>query len=67
MIDPYLSNKSKTEVIPHSGQILVLNPKQVPDWDRLFLSVVEAHDGKIWAENNLDGKGTTLTFSLPVT
>ena len=29
-------------------------------------SIVEAHDGRIWAENNLDGKGATFTFSLPV-
>jgi signal transduction histidine kinase len=33
----------------------------------LFISksIVEAHGGKIWAENNKDGKGTTFTFSLP--
>jgi signal transduction histidine kinase len=28
-------------------------------------SIVEAHGGKIWAENNLDGKGATFGFSLP--
>jgi signal transduction histidine kinase len=34
----------------------------------LFVSkaIVEAHDGKIWAENNSDGKGATFTFSLPI-
>ena len=34
----------------------------------LFISksIVEAHGGKIWAENNSDGKGTTFTFSLPL-
>jgi signal transduction histidine kinase len=34
----------------------------------LFLakSIVEAHGGKIWAENNSDGKGATFTFSLPL-
>jgi signal transduction histidine kinase len=33
----------------------------------LFISkaIVEAHDGKIWAENNYDGKGATFSFSLP--
>jgi signal transduction histidine kinase len=33
----------------------------------LFISksIVEAHGGKIWAENN-DGKGATFTFTLPI-
>jgi signal transduction histidine kinase len=32
----------------------------------LFIAknIVEAHDGKIWAENNADGKGATFSFSL---
>ena len=30
-------------------------------------SIVEAHGGKIWAENNIDGKGATFSFSLPIT
>ena len=34
----------------------------------LFISksIVEAHGGKIWAENNPDGKGATFSFSLPL-
>ena len=34
----------------------------------LFVSkhIVEAHDGEIWAENNVEGKGATLSFSLPI-
>jgi two-component system, OmpR family, sensor histidine kinase VicK len=29
-------------------------------------SIVEAHGGKMWAENNFDGKGATFAFALPV-
>jgi two-component system, OmpR family, sensor histidine kinase VicK len=34
----------------------------------LFISksIVEAHGGKIWAENNKDGEGATFTFTLPM-
>ena len=34
----------------------------------LFISksIIEAHGGKIWAENNQDGKGATFTFRLPL-
>lgn len=29
-------------------------------------SIVDSHDGKIWAYNNKDGKGATFTFTLPI-
>jgi signal transduction histidine kinase len=34
----------------------------------LFISksIIEAYDGKIWAENNIDRKGATFTFTLPI-
>jgi signal transduction histidine kinase len=35
----------------------------------LFISksIIDAHKGRIWAENNPDGKGCTFLFSLPST
>ena len=35
---------------------------------RLFISkrIVEAHGGKIWAQNNADGRGATFAFSIPL-
>ncbi|WP_458719616.1 ATP-binding protein [Candidatus Nitrosocosmicus sp. R] len=35
----------------------------------LYLSknIIEAHGGKIWAENNKDGIGATISFNLPLT
>jgi signal transduction histidine kinase len=34
----------------------------------LFISknIIEAHGGKIWAENNKYSKGATFTFNLPL-
>ena len=34
----------------------------------LFISksIVEAHGGRIWAENNKGGKGATFAFALPI-
>ena len=34
----------------------------------LFISksIIEAHSGRIWAENNADGRGATFSFSLPL-
>jgi two-component system sensor histidine kinase VicK len=30
-------------------------------------SIIEAHGGRIWAENNPNGNGATFSFSLPIT
>lgn len=32
----------------------------------LCKGIIEAHGGKIWAENNENGKGATFTFTLPL-
>jgi signal transduction histidine kinase len=34
----------------------------------LYISknIIEAHGGKIWAENNKDNQGATFTFTLPI-
>jgi len=34
----------------------------------LFISksIIEAHGGKIWVQNNADGKGVTFAFALPL-
>jgi signal transduction histidine kinase len=29
-------------------------------------SIIQAHGGKIWAENNLDKRGARFSFSLPL-
>jgi signal transduction histidine kinase len=29
-------------------------------------SIIDAHRGKIWSDNNCKGKGATFSFSLPL-
>jgi len=34
----------------------------------LFISksIIEAHGGKMWAENNKDGRGASFSFKIPI-
>lgn len=34
-------------------------------WLFISKSIVQAHHGRIWGENNIDGKGATFAFTLP--
>ena len=63
---------SDTGVGIHPGILPRLFTKFATRSDRgtglgLFIckGIVEAHGGKIWAENNSDGKGATFSFTLP--
>jgi signal transduction histidine kinase len=59
-IDTELSHKLFTKFATKSDKGMGLG---------LYISkgLIEAHGGKIWGENNKDGKGATFTFTLPVT
>jgi signal transduction histidine kinase len=58
-IDPEIMNKLFGKFVSKSEKGTGLG---------LFISksIVEAHGGRIWAENNKDGKGATFTFTLPL-
>jgi len=58
-IDPEIFPKLFTKFVTKSYQGTGLG---------LFISksIVEAHGGKIWAENNIQGKGATFYFTLPI-
>jgi hypothetical protein len=34
--------------------------------EALSKNIIEAHGGRIWAENNANGNGATFSFSLPI-
>jgi signal transduction histidine kinase len=56
------------EILPRLFTKFVTKPETGGTGLGLFISksIVEAHGGRIWAENNTDGKGATFYFSLPL-
>ena len=56
------------EILPRLFAKFVTKPETGGTGLGLFISksIVEAHGGRIWAENNTDGKGATFYFSLPL-
>jgi signal transduction histidine kinase len=57
------------EILPRLFTKFVTKPETGGTGLGLFISksIVEAHDGIIWAENNANGeKGATFGFSLPI-
>jgi two-component system sensor histidine kinase VicK len=55
------------ELLPHLFTKFV-SRSEVGTGLGLFISkgIVEAHGGKIWAKNNLDGRGATFAFTIPI-
>lgn len=48
----------------HSGELTVRKIKVIGSY--ISKSIVEAHGGKMWGENNSDGKGVTFGFTIPI-
>jgi two-component system, OmpR family, sensor histidine kinase VicK len=57
-----------TEMLPRLFSKFVSNSEKGGTGLGLYISksIIEAHGGKIWAENNSDGKGAMVSFNLPV-
>jgi two-component system, OmpR family, sensor histidine kinase VicK len=57
-----------TEIFPRLFEKFVTSKSFEGTGLGLYLSkrIIEAHGGKIWAENNSDGKGATFSFILPI-
>jgi two-component system sensor histidine kinase VicK len=79
MVDTKNNNHDVTVAVKDNGQ--GIEPEDFPNLFTKFFtksdkgtglglfickSIVEAHGGKIWAQNNADGKGVTFSFSLPI-
>jgi hypothetical protein len=64
----FLSWASIQKYIQDYLQNFPASPLEVLAWACIFKSIIEAHDGKVWAQNNNGhGKsGATFSFSLPL-
>jgi signal transduction histidine kinase len=56
------------EVLPRLFSRFTTNSQKSGTGLGLFISkgIIEAHGGRMWAENNADGKGATFAFTLPI-
>ena len=55
-----------TKFTTKSSSISVTKEKGIGLGLYVSRNVIEAHGGRIWAENNPDGKGATFSSSLPL-
>ena len=56
-----------TEIMPRLFQkFITKSEKGTGLWLYISNRIIQAHGGKMWEENNADGKGATCTFTLPI-
>ncbi|MDQ6724223.1 MAG: ATP-binding protein, partial [Thermoproteota archaeon] len=81
VLDTYSTSSNKQVIVSVRDSGTGVNPDIMPRLFTKFASksfhgtglglyisknIIEAHGGKIWAENNKDGRGATFSFTLPL-